>query len=142
MVEIRPPVESELDTLRKMLRDAQLDPTSGIHLEYALVAEDAGKIVGMGQIKHLPGCQELGSLVVLPEYRRQGIAAQLMAALEAQAERPLYLICRQKPMEAYYSRFGYQRIPYREIPRFLKLKMAVALIALLFGIRIIVMRKD
>ncbi len=141
MVQIRPPVASELEILRKMLREAQLDPTSGVHLEYALVAEADGQIVGMGQIKHLRGCQELGSLVVLPAYRHQGIAGQLIRALEAQAERPLYLIC-QNSMGSFYTRFGYTRISYGQAPTALKLKLTLAFMARLFGIRIIAMRQD
>ena len=141
MVHIRPPVASELALLRKMLRDAQLDPTSGVHLEYALVAEADGQIVGMGQIKHLRGCQELGSLVVLPDYRHQGIAGQLIRALEAQAERPLYLIC-ESHMGSFYRNFGYGQINFGQAPTALKLKLTLALIARLFGFRIIAMRKD
>jgi amino-acid N-acetyltransferase len=142
MVSIRPPVEADYAAVRQMVIDAHLDPTTRLHWEHVLVAEVDGKVVGVGQIKHLRGCQELGTLVVLPEYRRQGIAAQLIAGLEATAERPLYLVCPQKTMEAYYARFGYKRVPYREIPTALKLKLVLAVFPLLFGFRIIAMRKN
>lgn len=140
MVHIRAPRPEELPTLQKMLRDARLDPTSGVHLEYALVAEADGQIVGMGQIKHLRGCQELGSLVVLPAYRHQGIAGQLIRALEAQAERPLYLMCLD-PMRSFYARFGYSPISYGQAPTAIKLKLTPALLGRLFGFRVVAMRK-
>ena len=100
MLHIRPRCRKRIRHAAADGDDARLDPTTRLHFEHALVAEVDGEVVGVGQIKHHPGCQELGSLVVLPEYRRQGIAAQLIAALEAEAERPLYLICCISHMEA------------------------------------------
>lgn len=123
-----------------MLSDARLDPTTPLRIEHTLIAEADGKVVGVGQIKHHGDCQELGSLVVLREYRRQGIAAQLIAALEAQAERPLYLTC-LKSKEAYYARFGYRRIRYREMPRYFRRRMPLFVLATILGFRPRVMRK-
>jgi amino-acid N-acetyltransferase len=122
-----------------------LDPTT-LKWPNFLVAEmevepGAPVIVGVGQIKPYPNAPELGSLAVLPEYRGQGIAADLIAALEARAPRPLYLLC-QNRMEAYYGRFGYRRIAFAEAPRPLKLKLLPAFAFRLFGVQVIVMRKD
>ena len=140
MLQIRRAAPNEYSAIRQMVRDAHLDPTSRLHFEHVLVAELDGEVVGVGQIKHHSGCQELGSLVVQPEYRGRGIAAQLITALEAEAERPLYLTCLSH-MEPYYARFGYESIPFREMPAFFKLKMLPAGIARLFGLHPRVMRK-
>ena len=105
------------------------------------MAEVAGQIVSMGQVKEYPGCQELGSLVTLPAYRGQGLAAAVIAALEARAGRPLYLICRDR-MEPYYTRFGYHTIGWRDAPHALKLKLLPTFLFRLFGVRVLVMRKD
>lgn len=141
MIEIRPPKADEHETIRRMVRAAGLDPTTRLHFEHVLVAADDDKVVGVGQIKHLRGCQELGTLFVLPEYRQRGVAGRLIAGLEAQAERPLYLLCVDS-MTRYYARFGYQCISFAEAPGALKLKLLPALLMRPFGINVRVMRKD
>lgn len=141
MAHIRPPTEAEFEVARRILRDARLDPTTPLRIEHTLIAEVEGKVVGVGQIKHHRDCRELGSLVVLPEYRRQGIAAQLIEALEARAERPLYLTC-LRPMEAYYARFGYRSIGVSEMPTHFRRRLPLFVIARLLGFRPRVMRKD
>ncbi len=138
-ITIRPAVETDKRTIHQMIRDESLDPTSRDWRNF-LIAEADGQIVGIGQIKPYPDCQELGSLVVLPDYRNRGVAGLLISALEAKANRPLYLVCESK-MEPYYTRFGYQTIPFREAPRTLKLKLAASLPFRLFGVRVIAMRK-
>lgn len=138
-LKIRPALAQDENTIKQMVYKEQLDPTS-LKWQNFLVAEVEGRIVSIGQIKRYPKCNELGSLVTLREYRGQGIAAQLIQALEAQAGFPLYLLCASK-MEAYYQRFGYQTIAWWDAPAFLKLKLSPTLLFRLFGIRVLVMRK-
>src|SRR5215204_541196 len=114
MVDIRPAAEADAPTIKKMVKDEQLDPTS-LDWQHFLIAELDGKTVGIGQIKEYPGARELGSLVVLSEYRNQGIASALIHALEARSEYPLYLFCLQEN-ETFYNRFGYQKIRYGQAP--------------------------
>ena len=140
MVVIRPPTPDEFGIAQRMLSDAHLDPTTPLRIEHTLIAEADGQVVGVGQIKRHAGCQELGSLVVLPAYRRHGVGTQLIAALEAQAERPLYLTC-LKAKEPYYARFSYQRIRYSEMPAYFRRRMPLYVLATLFGFRPRVMRK-
>ncbi len=139
-ITIRPAAQADARTIRQMIRAEALDPTS-LDWRNFLIAEQDDRIIGVGQIKPYPDCQELGSLIVDRDYRHQGIAAQLIGALEARAGRPLYLVCERK-MEPYYTRFGYQTIPFSEAPRTLKLKLAASLPFRLFGVRVIAMRKD
>ena len=115
MFTIRPAAAADELIIIQMIRDEHLDPSSRKWQNF-LVAEDARKIIGIGQIKRYADCQELGSLIVLQEYRNQGIASALIAALEAQAARPLYLMCESK-MQPYYERFGYQIIGWWSAPR-------------------------
>jgi amino-acid N-acetyltransferase len=136
---IRPAIEADAPTIRRMVMAERLDPTS-LDWRHFLVAERDRQIVGIGQIKDYPGAQELGSLVVLPAYRGQGIAAALIAALEARAGRPLYLLCQDK-MTTYYAQFGYRTIAWLDAPVILKLKLLPTLLFRLFGVRIRVMRK-
>lgn len=137
---IRPAVEADARTIRQMIREEQLDPTSRDWHNF-LIAEVDGQTVGIGQIKPYRDCQELGSLIIRSAYRSQGIAGALITALEAKAGRPLYLVCERK-MQPFYERFGYQRLPFRQAPRTLQLKLAAAFAFRLFGILVIAMHKD
>jgi amino-acid N-acetyltransferase len=143
-VTFRPAAAGDAARIRQMIRAARLDPTS-LDWRHFLVAEvpaedESAAIVGIGQVKVYPGCLELGSLVVLPEYRGQGIAAALIAALEARSGRPLYLLCRSE-MEGFYRRFGYETISFWQAPLVLKLKLLPAPLAALAGVYPRVMRK-
>jgi amino-acid N-acetyltransferase len=139
MVNIRPAVKTDQTTIRKMVRDARLDPST-VQWQNFLVAEMDRQIVGIGQIKPYPDCEELGSLVVLPAYRNHGIAGALIHALERGAQPPLYLICLQK-MQPYYERFGYRVIGWQDTPKTLRNKLRITFLFRLFGIRVIAMRK-
>jgi amino-acid N-acetyltransferase len=140
MAELRPATAADAGTIRKLILNEHLDPTS-LDWRHFTVAEDAGQIIGTAQVKPLPGVNEFGSLVVLPAYRGRGIAAQLIAALEAQAGLPLYLLCREQ-MEPYYLRFGFLRLAFWRTPPFLRLKLAAALPLRLGGVRVIAMVKE
>lgn len=138
-ITIRPATENDSPIIKQMIRRARLDPTS-LKWQNFLIAEVEGEIVGIGQVKPLPNCEELGSLVTKRAYRGKGVGSELIAALEARAGRPLYLLCASK-MEAYYRRFGYETIAWWDAPAILKLKLMPALFLRLFGIRVLVMRK-
>jgi N-acetylglutamate synthase-like GNAT family acetyltransferase len=137
---IRAATASDAGTIRTLIKRGQLD-SSSVHWGNFLLAEHEGQIIGMGQLKPYPDCTELGSLYTLRQYRGQKVASRIIAALELKARFPLYLICRDK-MEAYYQRFGYRTIPWRQAPRSLKLKIAFTWLFLVFGIRVLVMRKE
>ncbi len=138
-IQIRSATAADDAAIKQLIREARLDPTS-LKWQNFLIAEFGGKIAGIGQIKHYPGCEELGSLVTVREMRGKGVGSKLIAALEARAGRPLYLLCVDK-MEPYYQRFGYETISWWEAPWFLKLKLSPTLLFRLFGIRVLVMQK-
>ena len=140
MADLRVATEADAGVIRKMSGDERLDPTS-LDWRHFTVAEEDGRIVGIAQVKPLPGVNEFGSLVVLPDYRGRGIAAQLIRTLEVQVGKPLYLICRDR-MEPYYQRFGFRRVRWADVPPFLKLKLGAAALMRLGGVRIIGMVKE
>lgn len=132
MVTLRKATEDDQRTIYRMVLSELLNPRD-LRWQNFIVAEDddTGQIVGIGQIRlHIlnesGGTQramsaanhpatpplapdiikELASIVVAPAYRGQGIGAALVAALEARAGSPLYLMCAPHNF-AYYQRLGY-----------------------------------
>lgn len=127
--------------IRDWVKAARLDPTA-LRWPQFLIAEDAGVVVGIGQIRPYPACRELGSLVVAPERRGTGVGAQLVHALLADEPGPVYLECEQHN-ESFYLRFGFRTIPWHQAPMPLKLKAGAGHFAgKLFGFRVVAMRWD
>jgi len=133
---IRPARADEQDLIRQMVKDAGLDPT-GLNWPNFLIAEADGAVVGIGQVR--PRTPELGSLIVVPERRGEGIGGALIEALAATVDGPIYLECRSG-LATYYAQFGFREIRPREAPMPLKLKSMVGnAIMQRFGHRIAVM---
>ncbi|MBE0688760.1 MAG: GNAT family N-acetyltransferase, partial [Anaerolineae bacterium] len=104
---LRRAVEADQPIIRRLVLSECLNPRD-VHWQNFLVAEDEEekRIIGIGQIRLHGTVKELGSLVILPEYRGQGLGAALISALESQAGYPLYLMCASDKVP-YYRRFGY-----------------------------------
>jgi amino-acid N-acetyltransferase len=128
--------------IKQMIREARLDPSKLLWQNF-LLAEVNGEVVGIGQVRHHEdGAKELGSLVTKKEYQGQGIAGQIIEALEARYDKPMYLFCLSK-MEPFYNRFGYRRVEDgKALPWALRRKYRLTHIMRLFGFRVLIMRKD
>lgn len=114
-VTIRPAVEADQSTIESFIQQAKINPRN-LHWERFLVAEENGNIVGIRQVKiHTQGTREVASGFVLPEYRRRGISAQLLNAILAKENGPLYLMCRDK-RTYYYEPFGFRQLTVNELP--------------------------
>jgi len=112
-IRIRRATADDQDTIRRMIKDAELDPTA-LHWSQFMLAETAsGEVVGAGQIR--PQGRELGSIVVLPAWRSQGIASQIIKALLANETDVVYLEC-EKHMTGYYGRFGFVEMMWWRAP--------------------------
>ena len=115
IIMIRPAGEADQATITAMVHAARINPRN-LHWQRFMVAEIQGQIVGIRQVKiHKNGTREVASGVVLPEYRRQGISAQLMETLLAGEPGVLYLMCEEK-RSPYYQRFGFQPVQPAELP--------------------------
>jgi N-acetylglutamate synthase-like GNAT family acetyltransferase len=106
---IRPASETDRAAILGLMRPRDynrinLKPTCFV------VAEDAGRIIGIGQIKvHRDGTPELASLVVAADRRGQGIGRAIVQTLMSKHHGALYLTCLAE-LEGYYTRFGFQRV--------------------------------
>lgn len=138
-ISIRPARVEDTRAIKRMVRGAGLDPTL-LRWENFLVAEKDGNVVGIGQVKPYRGARELGSLVVLKAYRRQGIGAAIIRVLIEREPGALFLLCRDR-LESYYARFGFRRVGLRDLRGAVRLKYAFALLGRAAGVRIIAMRR-
>jgi N-acetylglutamate synthase-like GNAT family acetyltransferase len=127
---LRPARSLDQPAIARMVRSAGLLPF-GLDWPRFLVAESAGRIVGVGQIKvHRDGSHEIASLAVLEEHRRRGIGSVLVRALLGRTDRPIYVIC-PAHLEVYYGRFGFRRAAARDLaPYFLAVACAARLVGL------------
>lgn len=114
-ITIRPAVEADQSTIVSFIHQAKINPRN-LYWERFLIAEEDGKIVGIRQVKiHEQGTREVASGFVLPEYRRQGISAQLMNEILSRESGTLYLMCRD--MRApYYEQFGFRKVDSKGLP--------------------------
>ncbi len=114
-VTIRPAVEADAAQITTLVRAARINPRN-LHWQRFMVAEDQGRIVGVGQVKRYPdGCRELASGVVLSEYQQQGISTRLIHALLARESGPLYMLLDARYVR-HYEQFGFRPVPVSELP--------------------------
>jgi amino-acid N-acetyltransferase len=143
LVTIRPATEADQPTIRRLIKEANLNRMS-LHWPNFVVAEEDGAIVGLGQVKaHQDRSRELASIAVVPARQGQGIGRALIERLLAREPGVvLHLTCRRE-LEGYYERFGFRRLERAEYPPyFRRLIPLVNVVVRLLGTRIVVMRRD
>lgn len=115
---IRPATEHDQAAITAIIRAARINP-SGLDWRRFLVVDDAGRIIGTGQIKpHDDGTYELSSLAVVPDRQRGGLASAIVYALLARSHGRLYLTCEQH-MWPFYARFGFRSAAPAEMTPYL-----------------------
>ena len=88
-----------------------------------LVAEVGGQVVGNGQLSIHRGKGEIGSLVVAPSYRRQGVGGALLEALIDEARRrglgqvEIAANTAAPWLRAWYERRGFSFVEERMLPQ-------------------------
>lgn len=107
--------------IRRILREG-LDPTKLDWRRFVVAETEAGKILGIAQMKDLgDGVQEFGSLIVEPTARGQGIGAALIRDQVDASTVPVYLLCGERNV-GYYLRFGFRELLESEMPAPLRRK--------------------
>lgn len=111
-------------TIRKLVFSEKLDPTQ-LRWQNFWVIEFEHQIIACGQLRTLDEGQELGSLVVLPNWRKQGLGTYLTRHLSGIATQPLYLECLGQRLAEFYRRLGFVEADWDEMPRSLKRKFGL-----------------
>ncbi len=108
-VRIRRAAAQDQDAIRALVRAERLNPT-GLDWPRFVVACDGDRLVGAVQLRrHRDGSQELGSLVVAPAWRGQGLAGRLIDALLAGVDREVHMIT-QRRHAAHFARWGFNPV--------------------------------
>ena len=125
---IRQATPSDIWSIRFLVLRAKLDPTQ-IRWQQFWVIECSGDIVACGQLREYSGVKELGSLVVVPAWRRHGLGSILTRHLIASCDQPLYLECLGQRLANFYSHFGFSPVTWEELPRSLQSKFRISQLA-------------
>jgi N-acetylglutamate synthase-like GNAT family acetyltransferase len=132
--------EQDERTIKALVRASNINPL-GIHWQRFIVAEDADRIVGIGQVKvHGDGSRELASIATVPDRQREGIATAVIEALLASdagtSSSPLYLTCRA-PTRPFYERFGFHTVEQlADMPPYFRRIMRIARVLFAIGSRL------
>jgi N-acetylglutamate synthase-like GNAT family acetyltransferase len=142
-VTIRAATEADQPTIRRLIKEANLNRMS-LNWPHFVVAEEDGAIVGVGQVKaHGDGSRELASLAVVPDRQGQGVGGALIKALLAREPGAvLHLTCRRQ-LQHYYERFGFRRLEPAEFPPYFRRMIPIInLVARFLGTQILVMKRE
>jgi amino-acid N-acetyltransferase len=113
-VVLRPATAADQAEITRIVRSSNINPF-GLRWPRFLVAEDQGRIAGVGQVKqHGDASRELASIAVIPAYQRTGVATAVINALLAREAGALYLTCRHQ-LEPFYNRFGFVTVGREEM---------------------------
>lgn len=110
--------EEDSAAIKDLIHSSGINPL-GLDWKRFVVAVDAqDRVIATGQIKpHRGDLYELASIAVLPEHQGRGIARAVIEHLLKASPRPLYLTCRSR-LEPLYEKFGFQALPFAEMPRY------------------------
>lgn len=113
--QVRPAVADDIWPIRRLVLSAFLDPTQ-LRWPQFWVIESRGQVIACGQLRQFGPAQELGSLVVVPAWRRQGLGTYLTTLLIEKAAGPLYLECVGATLAQFYGQLGFEPVVWSTLP--------------------------
>jgi N-acetylglutamate synthase-like GNAT family acetyltransferase len=117
---LQPATQEDFPAIRALIRAVQINPTGLDSRRFWVAKLDNGSIIGCGQIKpHNDGTQELASIAVVSEFRRQGVGGAIIRKLLENHPDRLYLTCRSS-LGTYYERFGFEKVAQEQMPPYFK----------------------
>ncbi|MBK7893948.1 MAG: GNAT family N-acetyltransferase [Anaerolineaceae bacterium] len=124
----RPAKASDEAAIKSLIRAVNINPMGLKWPRFLVAVEENGRLVGCGQIKpHRGGSRELASIAVQKEYRRQGIAGEIIQRLLAEEQPPVWLTCMDK-LVPFYAQFGFVEVQGgdgRSLPFYFRLARAL-----------------
>lgn len=118
MTRIRQAREAEASQVLDLIHEVGINPMGLDWKRFVVAIDDRDQMIGCGQLKpHGQETLELASIAVYPEHRGKGVARAIIEHLLKDSPRPLYLMC-ESALGPLYEKFGFQAIPYEEMPRY------------------------
>ena len=115
---LRKALESDSDRIRKLVIEADINPTGLDWRRFTLAVDEEDNLLGCGQLKpHGKDVLELASIAVKPGYQKQGIARAIIEHLVTGSPRPIYLMC-QSSLGPLYEKFNFHKLDYDQMPRY------------------------
>ena len=112
---IRKATAADQAAIGALIESERLNPY-GNHWPNFWVAGEGNQLIGAVQVRrHKDGSGELGSLVVVPARRGQGMAARLIEHVLAAEPGPMHMIT-GRAFATHYARWGFEPIGLRRAP--------------------------
>jgi amino-acid N-acetyltransferase len=123
-IQIRRAGPDDQAAIEALVRSEHLKPTD-LRWPSFVVACDGERLVGAVQMRHhLDGSHELGSLVVAPAWRGQGLATRLVDSLLAGFPGPMHMIT-QRRHATHFERWGFRPVAALRSPLSVRLHWVV-----------------
>lgn len=130
---LRPATQADQPAIKALIREVGINPMGLDWRRFLVAVDEDGRFIGCGQVKpHKDGTRELASIAVVREWRRRGVAGDIIERLKAEHGRPLWLTCRST-LVPFYQPFGFVEITdvnqmssyFRRAKRFVNLLVAL-----------------
>ena len=107
---VEPVARVDIDEVLPLVQadEMGIDPDVG---QWLVARSEHGDVIGVARVTEVEGARTIDDIWVAPEFRRQGVAGELIAHAGA----PLWLICDQD-MIAFYERRGFVLMAPEEFP--------------------------
>lgn len=110
IIYLRPAGAGDAPFIKQSIRQARLNPQGLDWRRFTIAVDPAGQPIGCIQLKpHKDGGQELASLVVERQWRKQGVAKRLIEHIKARSGRPLWLMC-SSHLIPFYQQFDFVEV--------------------------------
>ena len=104
---LRSAVRADERTIRQIISLVRINPLALDWHRFILAIDSRSTVIGCGQVKpHSDGSIELASIAVLPEWRNNGVARQIIEHLLEQHPGRIFLTC-QSQLGSMYRKFGF-----------------------------------
>lgn len=97
---------SDMDNIYKIALKYDLD-SNDMKAEDFIVAEENGSIIGFGRLWQHDDAVELGTIGVVEEYRKKGVAKAIIKDLLGKTKENVYLTTL---IPGYFEQFGFKRL--------------------------------
>ncbi|MDP7180177.1 MAG: GNAT family N-acetyltransferase [Candidatus Woesearchaeota archaeon] len=119
MVSLRKAKGEDMHFIKEKIEEFKLDPED-LQENQFIIAEESNKTVGFGRLKPYNDAVEIGSLGVIPKYRRKGIARTIINELIKKGPKKLYATT---DIPKLMEHFGF--IPSTNPPKSIKQKLEI-----------------